>query len=142
MNHIYQLKLVEHQTRLQYKMALIIDTLKPFFVPKEVNDDNFVCKLFHRATFAFLILGCVLVSANQYIGDPIKCDAPVGHSISGDLLSTYCWIHGSYHLPENFTNKADLPSYCIRNPNKVRYSTIRFEVFSEVTISIVEAKYF
>ena len=142
MNHVYQLNLVEHQTLLQYKMALIIDTLKPFFVPKEVNDDNFVCKLYHRATFAFLILGCVLVGANQFIGDPIKCDEPIGHKIDDDLLSSYCWIHGSYHLPKKFTEKAALTSYCVRKPEEVRNSIIHFEVLSVVTFSIVEAKYF
>ena len=115
-------------------MALIIDTLKPFFVPKEVNDDNFVCKLYHRATFAFLILGCVLVGANQYIGDPIKCDEPIGHKINEDLLASYCWIHGSYHMPENFTKKAKLTNYCIRNPNKVRNSIICFLMFSVLSV--------
>ena len=119
MNHVYQLKLVEHQTRLQYKMALIYDTLKPFFVAKEVNEDNFVAKLFHKATFGFLILGAALVASNQYIGDPIKCNQPVGHgNIDVDLLTTSCWIHGSYHLPSKFLEEASKKSaaFCARKP--------------------------
>lgn len=121
---------------------LIYETLKPFLARKEINEDNFVCQLFHKVTVGFLVLGTALVAANQYIGAPIKCDAPVGHSISGDLLSSYCWIHGSYHLPYNFTRIANLPAYCVRKPKNVRNSTVRFEVFSVLTISIVEAKYF
>jgi len=97
---------------------LIYETLKPFLARKEINEDNFVCQLFHKVTVGFLVLGTALVAANQYIGAPIKCDAPVGHSISGDLLSSYCWIHGSYHLPENFTNEANLPAYCVRKPQE------------------------
>ena len=77
-------------------------------------------------------MGTALVAANQYIGAPIKCDAPVGHSISGDLLSSYCWIHGSYHLPENFTNKANLPAYCVRKP-QVKSSLFQFYIVMKVT---------
>ena len=98
-------------------MALIYDTLKPFFVAKEVNEDNFVAKLFHKATFGFLILGAALVASNQYIGDPIKCNQPVAHgNIDVDLLTKSCWIHGSYHLPPKFLEKASekLPAFCAR----------------------------
>jgi len=93
---------------------LIYETLKPFLARKEINEDNFVCQLFHKVTVGFLVLGTALVAANQYIGAPIKCDAPVGHSISGDFLSSHCWIHGSYHLPINFATKANLQAYCVR----------------------------
>jgi len=97
-------------------MALIYDTLKPFFVAKEVNEDNFVAKLFHKATFGFLILGAALVASNQYIGDPIKCNQPLDKNMDVDLLTTSCWIHGSYHLPPKFLEEASekLPAFCAR----------------------------
>jgi len=106
-------------------MALIYDTLKPFFVAKEVNEDNFVAKLFHKATFGFLILGAALVASNQYIGDPIKCNKPTGHdNMDVDLLTKSCWIHGSYHLPPKFLEKASekLPAFCARKSQEREFT--------------------
>ena len=103
-------------------MTEIYNTLKKFIVVKEVNEDNFLAKLFHKATFAFLLLGAALVVANTYIGDPIQCDKPTGHTIDMGLLTTSCWIHGSYHLNENFTSKAseEITAFCVRKPDPVR----------------------
>ena len=105
-------------------MSVIFDTLKTFVVVKEVNEDNVVAKLFHKATFAFLFLGAVLVASNQYIGDPIKCDKPRGHDIDMDFLTTSCWIHGSYHLPEwfvrNVTAESKSTAFCMRHQVRCR----------------------
>jgi hypothetical protein len=35
--------------------------------------DNNVFRLHYKATFIFLLTSCILVTANQYIGDPIDC---------------------------------------------------------------------
>ena len=38
-----------------------------------VRTDNNVFRLHYKATFAILLTACILVTANQYIGDPIDC---------------------------------------------------------------------
>ena len=38
-----------------------------------VCTDNNVFRLHYKATFAVLLTACILVTANQYIGDPIDC---------------------------------------------------------------------
>jgi len=56
---------------------------------KDVNSDNFVFKLFYKATFALLIGAAGLVAATSLIGDPINCDE------KGKVFEDHCWIHGA-----------------------------------------------
>jgi len=99
-------------------MALILDTLKTFIKIKDVSDDNLICKLYHRGTVSLLILTSAIVTANQFIGSPITCQEPRVVKINHDYLEEFCWIHGSYHVPD-WVAKEDSP-FCARarNTNK------------------------
>ena len=41
---------------------------------------------------------CILVTTNQYIGDPIDC---IVDGIPGGMMDTYCWIHSTFTLPKH-----------------------------------------
>ena len=82
-------------------MAQLVDELKSLVQYKEVNDDNIVFKLFTRVSFAICILSSVVVMATQYFGDPIHCDKGL-HNINSDVFKSYCWIHGSKHVPKEY----------------------------------------
>lgn len=104
-------------------MALILDTLKTFIKIKEVSDDNLICKLYHRGTVSLLILASAIVTANQFIGSPITCDEPRGATIKQKFLEEFCWIHGSYHVPDWVVKKKEIKgetvgAFCARAPNK------------------------
>ena len=48
-----------------------------------------------QATFVILLTASTLVTAKQYIGDPIDCiveDVPQG------VMDTYCWIHSTFRF--------------------------------------------
>jgi hypothetical protein len=40
----------------------------------EVDADNWVFKLFYRASFSLCLAGSILCAATTYIGSPITCD--------------------------------------------------------------------
>ena len=51
----------------------------------EVDSDNWVFKLFYRASFSICLAGSILCVATTYIGNPITCDHP-HTTISMDLI--------------------------------------------------------
>jgi len=68
---------------------------------KEVDSSNIVFKLFSKASFGLCFLGSLIVMASEYIGEPIKCEHGTGKVDEG-LFTTYCWIHGSKHIAEEY----------------------------------------
>ncbi|XP_053698437.1 innexin inx3 [Sabethes cyaneus] len=59
--------------------------------------DNMVFRCHYRLTSAVLFLCCVLVTANNLIGDPISCIND--GAIPGHVINTYCWITYTFTLP-------------------------------------------
>jgi len=69
-----------------------------------VTIDNNVFRLHYKASVMVLTMCTVLVTAKQYIGDPIDC--MVGsQGIPGNIMDTYCWIHSTFSIPERFVGR-------------------------------------
>lgn len=65
--------------------------------------DNNVFRLHYKATVIFLVAFSLLVTSNQYFGDPIDCIQR--DDIPPALLDTYCWIHSTFTLPDALNKK-------------------------------------
>lgn len=62
--------------------------------------DNHMFRLHYNATTLLLVFFSILVTSTQYFGDPISC---VQHdSIPNNVLKTFCWLHGTFNLPEKY----------------------------------------
>ncbi|XP_063379017.1 innexin inx3 [Cydia fagiglandana] len=59
--------------------------------------DNMVFRMHYRITSAMLFLFCILVTANNLIGDPISCITE--GSIPQHVLNNFCWITYTFTLP-------------------------------------------
>lgn len=59
--------------------------------------DNLIFRCHYRVTTAILFLCCILVTANNLIGDPISCITDGG--VPGHVINTYCWITYTFTLP-------------------------------------------
>uniref|UniRef100_A0A1B6GUF3 Innexin n=1 Tax=Cuerna arida TaxID=1464854 RepID=A0A1B6GUF3_9HEMI len=59
--------------------------------------DNMVFRFHYRITSAILFVSCVLVTANNLIGDPISCITDGG--VPTHVINTYCWITHTFTLP-------------------------------------------
>lgn len=94
----------------------VVGSLKDFLIKKdEASTDNLTFKLHYRVSFTFL-LGCMaLVSARQYIGDPIKCMAD--GSVPGDAMDLYCWIHSTFSVSTRWGKASE--EYGEGNPNDI-----------------------
>lgn len=83
------------------------------------KDDSLTDRLSHKYTVALLILFSVIVSAKQYVGEPINCWVPAHFSDSWEgYANSYCWIKNTYYLPygsyipkEDEADKRDMITY-------------------------------
>ncbi|RWS20903.1 innexin inx1-like protein [Leptotrombidium deliense] len=77
--------------------------LKRLIKRRVVLIDNAIFRLHWLLTSILLICCSVVLTAKQYVGNPIECiqadDIPV------TVLNTYCWIHSTFTIPEAFKKK-------------------------------------
>lgn len=59
--------------------------------------DNMIFRCHYRITSAILFLCCIIVTANNLIGDPISCIND--GSVANHVINTYCWITYTYTMP-------------------------------------------
>ncbi|KAE8744826.1 hypothetical protein FOCC_FOCC008550 [Frankliniella occidentalis] len=87
--------------------------------------DNIVFRCHYRVTSAILFLCCIIVTANNLIGDPISCIND--GAVPGHVINTYCWITYTFTLPHqqgqpkgsyvahpglgNYVDQEDAPRY-------------------------------
>ncbi|XP_064598304.1 innexin unc-9-like isoform X3 [Liolophura sinensis] len=64
------------------------------------NDDDLVDRLNHLYSTGILIIFTVVVSARQYVGDPIRCWCPAQFTGAHvDYTNNICWISNTYYIP-------------------------------------------
>lgn len=59
--------------------------------------DNMIFRCHYRITSALLFCCCIIVTANNLIGDPITCIND--GAVPNHVLNTYCWITYTFTLP-------------------------------------------
>lgn len=64
------------------------------------NDDDLVDRMNHLYTTGILVIFTVVVSARQYVGDPIRCWCPSEFtSTRVEYTNNICWIKNTYAIP-------------------------------------------
>lgn len=85
------------------------------------NDDDLVDRLNHFYTTGILIIFTVVVSARQYVGDPIRCWCPAEFpGTHVDYTNNLCWIKDTYYIPL----EEQVPSgqfYYLRKEKEINY---------------------
>ena len=71
--------------------------LKQLVKIKHVKIDSFVFRLHWGLTAIALVTFSVIITARQYIGDPIDCIH--NKDIPKEVFDLYCWLHSSYTIP-------------------------------------------
>jgi hypothetical protein len=63
-------------------------------------------RLHYHFTVAILLGGSAIVTARQYVGNPIDCTH--GKDIPEDVLNTYCWIHSTFTVESAFWKRVGI----------------------------------
>jgi len=106
-------------------MYMLLGNLKEYFRRQEIVTDNVVFRLHYIFTTVMLIAFSLLVTASQYVGNPIQCindnDVPI------HVINTYCWISTTFTIPSSFMREVGVevpqPGYS----NNTKKNTIQFK---------------
>jgi len=80
-------------------MAHLMHDLASWFKLDEIDIDNWMFKLYYRASALLCMTGATVGIATQYFGDPISCEF---QGINSDLAQDFCWIHGTSYIPPQY----------------------------------------
>lgn len=61
--------------------------------------DNAVFHLHYRVTFVLFLVSSALVTAREYIGNPIQC---ISKAVPGNVLNTFCFIMSTFSVPRHW----------------------------------------
>jgi innexin len=69
-----------------------------------VKIDNIIFRLFWMVTSTILIGFSIILTAKQYVGDPINCMPGIEKSTDHyrNYLNTYCWTHSTFIMKPKF----------------------------------------
>nr|BAE78821.1 innexin1 [Dugesia japonica] len=97
-----------------------IQGLKIFSL-KTRRDDDYCDRLSHHHTAMFLLITSILISSNQYVGNPIHCWVPKEFSDPWQkYANNYCWIKNTYVLPPNL-EPGSIPKLQERGELEINY---------------------
>jgi len=83
----------------------IVGPIKAYIKKRDAATiDNLAFKLHYRVTFVIMLVCMMLVSARQYIGDPISC---IADGVPGGTMDLYCWIHSTFSVPSRWGKVSD-----------------------------------
>ncbi|XP_012265641.1 innexin inx3 [Athalia rosae] len=80
-------------------VSAVAGFLKVRYLIDKAIIDNMAFRAHYRITSAILFASCIIVTANNLIGDPINCMAE--SSLPQHVINNYCWVTSTFTLPEN-----------------------------------------
>jgi len=81
-------------------MLDLLRGLKSLVKLSHVQIDSSIFRLHYTITVMACLAFSLLVTARQYVGNPIDCVHT--KDIPEDVLNTFCWIHSTYTIPSAF----------------------------------------
>ena len=98
----------------EIKMFDVFGSVKGLLKLDQVTVDNNIFRLHYKATVVILIAFSLLVTARQYIGDPIDC---IVEGVPSNVMDTYCWIHSTFTLPDRLNGEVGVD---VPHPGKIK----------------------
>lgn len=80
-------------------MYKLLGGLKDYFKLQEVQTDNAVFRLHNLFTTALLLACSLIITATQYVGQPISC---IVNGVPPHVVNTFCWISSTFTMPDAF----------------------------------------
>ncbi|KAK2584024.1 hypothetical protein KPH14_006480 [Odynerus spinipes] len=70
---------------------------------QEITTDSVIFRLHNNFTSVLLLTCSILITANQFVGNPISCI--VGSGLPQHVINTYCWITSTFTMPDAFNRQ-------------------------------------
>jgi innexin len=110
-------------------------SLAGFFKREDVQIDNLGFQLFYRLVAVILLACSLIVTSEQFIGDPIDCILPPNSPITQELWDVYCWTQTTYTSLTNETLQSGVPMD-VEQPRRYHryYQWVPFILFGQALI--------
>ncbi|XP_058801510.1 innexin inx3 [Phymastichus coffea] len=83
-------------------MSAVAGFVKVRYLLDKAIIDNMIFRAHYRITSAILFGCCIIVTANNLIGDPINCIAD--GAVPEHVINTFCWITYTFTMPMTLTS--------------------------------------
>lgn len=90
------------------KMYKLLGGLRSYLKWQDIQTDSVLFRLHNTFTTA-LLMGCsLIITATQYVGNPIQC---IVSGLPTHVINTYCWISSTFTMPDAFRRQVNIVSY-------------------------------
>jgi hypothetical protein len=80
-------------------MYQILAGFQDQFRRREIVTDNFIFRLQYVFTTVLLFTFSLLVTATEYVGNPIEC---INDDVPIQTINTFCWFSATFTIPNSF----------------------------------------
>nr|XP_032519083.1 innexin inx1-like [Danaus plexippus plexippus] len=84
-------------------MFKLLGGLSVYFKYQPIKTDNAVFRLHNVFTTVLLLTCSLIITATQYVGQPIQCI--VGGGLPAHVVNTFCWITSTFTMPDAFARE-------------------------------------
>nr|XP_019532564.1 innexin inx1 isoform X2 [Aedes albopictus] len=84
-------------------MYKLLGGLKDYFKRQDIYTDSAVFRLHNSFTTALLLACSLIITATQYVGQPISC---IVNGIPTHVVNTFCWISSTFTMPDAYKREA------------------------------------
>ncbi|EZA59866.1 innexin inx1 [Ooceraea biroi] len=83
-------------------MYKLLSDVGRYFKRQEITTDSMVFRLHNNFTTALLFTCSMVITATQYVGNPISC---IVQGLPTHVINTYCWITSTFTMPDAFNRQ-------------------------------------
>lgn len=80
-------------------MYKLLGGLKDYLKWQDITTDCAVFRLHTVFTTVLLMAGSVVITASQFVGNPIQC---IVNGLPTHVVNTFCWISSTFTMPDAF----------------------------------------
>ncbi|KAI4501258.1 hypothetical protein M0802_003631 [Mischocyttarus mexicanus] len=84
-------------------MLRLLGGLAYYLKWQEISTGSLVFRLHNNFTAVVLLACSMIITANQYVGNPISCIVDGG--LPQHVINTYCWITSTFTMPDAFNRQ-------------------------------------
>lgn len=83
-------------------MSAVAGFVKVRYLLDKAIIDNMIFRFHYRITSAILFACCIIVTANNLIGEPINCLSD--NAVPTHVINTFCWITHTFSMPTTLSH--------------------------------------
>lgn len=115
-DQIYRKLWCNQSHKASINMYKLLGGLRDYFKLQEVQIDSTIFRLHNLFTTALLLACSLIITATQYVGQPISC---IVNGIPTHVVNTFCWISSTFTMPDAFQRHVSsarrlFSFYCMR----------------------------